>query len=76
VKTAAQKVLDVRGAHPDSNLAGLYDPLATPQDLLNAHAALDRAVYRTYAARRRFDTDAKRLQVLFEEYVRLQPQVI
>lgn len=48
VEAAAQLVLDVRAAHPGSNLAQLYDPLTMPADLSSAHRGLDRAVDRAY----------------------------
>jgi hypothetical protein len=44
ITAAAQEVLRVRDAHPGSSLADLYDPLATPPDLVKAHASLDKAV--------------------------------
>ena len=44
VTAAAQEVLRAREAHPGSSLADLYDPLATPADLVKAHASLDKAV--------------------------------
>ena len=44
ITAAAQEVLRAREAHPGSSLADLYDPLATPADLVKAHASLDKAV--------------------------------
>jgi hypothetical protein len=44
VTAAAQEVLRARDAHPGSSLADLYDPLATPPDLVKAHATLDKVV--------------------------------
>jgi hypothetical protein len=44
ITAAGQEVLRVRDAHPGSSLADLYDPLATPPDLVKAHATLDKAV--------------------------------
>ena len=44
ITAAAQEVLLARAAHPGSSLADLYDPLATPPDLVKAHATLDKAV--------------------------------
>jgi hypothetical protein len=48
VETAAQGVLDARAAHPNSSLADLYDPLAMPKDLRDAHKALDNAILGLY----------------------------
>jgi hypothetical protein len=44
ITAAAQEVLRVRNTHPGSSLADLYDPLATPPDLVKAHANLDKVV--------------------------------
>lgn len=48
IEKAAQGVLDARAAHPNSTLADLYDPLAMPKDMLDAHKVLDRAVLDAY----------------------------
>lgn len=48
VETAAQAVLDARKKFPHATLADLYDPLAMPPALVQAHADLDRAVDRSY----------------------------
>lgn len=48
VEAAAQGVLDARAAHPSSRLADLYDPLAMPKDLRDAHKALDKAILGLY----------------------------
>lgn len=69
IETAAQAVLDARDAHPDATLADLYDPLATPKDLLTAHRALDRAVDATFGQTRwNNPDDADRQTVLFAAY--------
>lgn len=70
VESAAQEVLEVRKRYPNANLADLYDPLAMPKDLLDAHKRLDRAVDRCYM-RERFATDLERLRFLFERYAAL-----
>ncbi|HKV96582.1 MAG TPA: DNA methyltransferase [Gammaproteobacteria bacterium] len=44
IETGAQGVLDARKQFPDASLADLYDPVAMPPALRQAHAALDRAV--------------------------------
>jgi hypothetical protein len=72
VANAAQEVLDARSSHPDDSLADLYDPLATPPDLVLAHRRLDRVVDPLFVGpRRKVRTQAERLSVLFERYVGL-----
>lgn len=68
VESAAQAVLVARDQHPDSSLAALYDPLAMPPALSEAHDRLDRAVDRFLAPRRRPYTEGDRLAILFERY--------
>lgn len=70
IEAAAEAVLDAREAHPGSTLADLYDPLATPKDLLDAHRTLDRAVLTAY----RLPADADSTQILsklFDRYAAL-----
>jgi hypothetical protein len=66
IERAAQDVLDARASHPDSTLAELYDPLAMPKDLLDAHRKLDRETDVLYG-RGSFD-DVKRLGTLLRRY--------
>jgi hypothetical protein len=70
VEAAAQGVLDARAQFPGQTLADLYDPVATPKALRDAHRALDRAVDRCYRAKA-FDTERHRVEYLFELYLRL-----
>jgi len=67
VEQAAQGVLDVRAAHPESSLADLYDPVAMPPDLRRAHQTLDKAVDAAYG-KKSFASDAERVAFLFELY--------
>lgn len=67
VTSAAQRVLAARTRSPGASLADLYDPGAAPAPLLQAHAALDRAVERCYRAQP-FASDAERLGHLFARY--------
>ncbi len=67
IEAAAQEVLDARAAQPDASLADLYDPIATPADLLAAHRALDRAVDASIT-RKKIETDGDRLAVLLDRY--------
>ena len=48
VEQSAQAVLDARDNHPDWSLAQLYDPDEMPDDLREAHKALDAAVEAAY----------------------------
>ena len=66
IEKKAQKILDVRSKYMDSTLADLYDPLATPPDLLKAHQDLDKAVEKAYG--KTFKTDEERVEFLFELY--------
>jgi hypothetical protein len=68
--TAGRFVADARSNHPDRSLAGLYDPLAMPRDLLDAHAVLDRAVDAVFGKRKHQD-DASRMRVLLPRYVEM-----
>jgi len=67
VEAAAQGVLDARGAHPDSSLADLYDPLSMPPKLTKAHSKLDRAVDRCYRSQP-FRSERNRVEYLFTLY--------
>lgn len=67
VESAAHAILTARAAHPDSTLSDLYDPDAMPDDLRDAHRALDKAVDATYGYRGGKD-DATRVAFLFERY--------
>lgn len=67
IADAAQGVLDARALFPNSSLADLYDPLATPPALVKAHEKLDRLVERAYR-KTKFDSDAERVAFLFERY--------
>ena len=48
ISLCAEEILRVRDKYHDSSLADLYDPLSMPEDLLNAHKALDKAVMELY----------------------------
>jgi hypothetical protein len=67
IETAAQGVLDARGAHPGSSLADLYDAVAMPPNLAKAHDQLDRAVLTAYSLKTSA-TDAEVLTALFTRY--------
>ena len=75
VEAAAQAVLDARAQFPTSTLADLYDPVAMPAPLAKAHAALDRAVDRSYQ-RAPFPHDRARVEHLFLLYERLTAPLV
>jgi len=70
VEKAAQGVLDAREQFSGQTLADLYDPLAMPKPLRDAHRALDRAVDRCYRSAP-FDSDRQRVEFLFGLYEKL-----
>ncbi len=67
VEKTAQAILDARLKFPEASLADLYDPLAMPKELLDAHRANDKAVETCYSTRN-FTTDLQRLEFLFKLY--------
>src|SRR5665647_66587 len=67
IEKAAQKVLDVRAAFPNSSLADLYNPLTMPPALVKAHNELDKAVDLAYRPQP-FINETKRIEFLFELY--------
>ena len=71
VTDAAQSVLNVRASLAGRSLADMYDPLAMPPALVQAHDELDRAVDRMFAPRRHFAGESQRVRVLFERYMTL-----
>ncbi|QHC60428.1 DNA methyltransferase [Rathayibacter sp. VKM Ac-2760] len=66
----ALRVLDVREYHCEQTLAELYDPDKMPQDLREAHAAIDVLVDSIYS-KRPYETDEQRLSDLFSMYERM-----
>lgn len=72
ITAAGKAVLAARANHPGSSLADLYDPTFMPADLRHAHQDLDKIVDTAFGARAwlRDDNDA-RLQILFDDYVKL-----
>ena len=45
---AGKAIITAREAHPNSSLKSLYDPLAMPSDLIDAHVKLDRLTDRIF----------------------------
>lgn len=70
VEAAAQGVLDVREQFSGQTLADLYDPLAMPKALRNAHKKLDACVDKCYR-RAPFVSERTRVEHLFDLYQRL-----
>ena len=66
--TGARAVLTARDAEPEATLADLYDPVAMPAALVEAHDALDTIVDSLFAPRKKFTSGADRLSVLFDRY--------
>jgi hypothetical protein len=74
IEAAAPRVLDARAQFPGATLADLYDPLAMPPPLLQAHRRLDAAADAAYVSqggKRSWRSDAERVAFLFERYAAL-----
>lgn len=67
VEEYANEVLNVRKEFPNSSLADLYDPIAMPKKLVDAHNRLDKAVDLCYRPQP-FPTELSRLEFLFDLY--------
>ena len=70
VERAASKVLEVRARYPNSSLATLYDPIAMPSELAEAHKSLDKEVLSAYMLKPNA-SDADVLTLLFTRYAEL-----
>lgn len=70
---AAAGVIAAREAHHGASLATLYDPDATPPELLDAHATLDKAVDSLFG-RADLSNEAARQRTLFRHYGTLTGQ--
>lgn len=68
IEAAAQTVLNARNNHPTASLADLYDPLAMPKDLVDAHKSLDGLVLAAYGLKK----DAAENEILAELFKRYQ----
>lgn len=66
----AEEVLLTREGHSEMTLAEMYDPDGMPQDLREAHRALDLAVERCYRPEP-FRSDTERLEHLFKLYEKM-----
>ena len=70
IEEAAEEVLLSRADHPEKTLAEMYDPDKMPQDLREAHAALDDVVDSCYPGYP-FANDEARLECLFKLYEKM-----
>lgn len=70
IAEAAEEVLITRELYPDKTLADLYDPDTMPQDLREAHEALDELVDSCYPGYP-FANDEARLECLFKLYEKM-----
>jgi len=68
IEIAAQAVIDARDGYPTASLADLYDPLAMPKDLVEAHRTLDGLVLAAYGLKK----DATENEILTELFKRYQ----
>ena len=66
-----QAILDARAFYPASSLADLYDPLAMPSKLSQAHVNLDLAVDHLYS-KEKFASDTCRIAHLFKLYEQMK----
>jgi hypothetical protein len=67
LESLAEGILFAREDHPGKTLAQLYNPESMPQDLLDAHQKLDRAVDKLYRSKP-FSDASDRLACLIERY--------
>lgn len=70
IESAAEEVLLCREDYPDKTLADLYDPDKMPDNLRQAHHALDLIVESCYQDKP-FESDEERLECLFKLYEKM-----
>lgn len=70
IEHCAKNVLTVRGLFQNSTLADLYDPIAMPPALVEAHKTLDKAVDAAYGYKGA-QSDADRVAFLFDLYQKI-----
>lgn len=66
----AQNILDIRDENCDMTLGEMYNPETMPEELREAHHALDLEVERIYRAEP-FISDEERLEHLFHLYAKM-----
>jgi len=62
---AGRKLIAAREKHSGASLADLYNPLATPSNILATHSTVDLAVDRAFTSRGRPSTITDRMRMLF-----------
>lgn len=67
----AWSIIAAREAHPGKTIAWLYDPETMPDNILQAHRALDDTLERICIGRS-FKTDTERLEYLFKQYAAMK----
>lgn len=67
----AWSIIGAREAHPEKTIGELYGPKDMPDDLHDAHRALDTTLERICIGRP-FRNDTERLEYLFKQYIALQ----
>ena len=66
----AKEIILTRAEHTEMTIGDMYSPDSFPDDLREAHHALDLAVERCYREKP-FESDEERLEFLFKQYVKL-----
>lgn len=61
-------ITDARSLFPNATLAALYDVDAMPNQLLDAHLALDATVDKLFGVKRKLADNAERLSILLKRY--------
>lgn len=64
------QIISTRDNHPGKTISWLYDPDTMPQDLLDAHRALDEALEKIYIGRP-FKNNSERMEHLFNRYAEM-----
>ena len=72
ISSLAKNVILARAGHTEMTLGDMYIPENFPDDLREAHHALDLAVERCYREKP-FESDEERLEYLFKQYTKLTP---
>jgi hypothetical protein len=67
----AWSIIAAREAHPGKTIAWLYDPETMPDNILQAHRALDETLERICIGRA-FKSDTERLEYLFKQYAAMK----
>ncbi|MDX1878960.1 DNA methyltransferase [Mycolicibacterium sp. 141076] len=71
VTAAAAQIIASRENHPGMSLANLYEPDRTPNDVLEAHKTLDKAIDAIFGVSGALDA-ATRQQLLFKRYAQFE----